>query len=295
MRRLLFFGLIALAAFSALVYAGNLGWGPLVITREGEQKLVLVFGNVVSTLTKPGLSLRVPLISDVVTFDQRRLYLNAEPLPIQTRDEERIVVDDYVIWRIADPQAFYVSFPTGLPQAEAQIDRVVRADLREVVGRRTLAEILTTARSEIMESITRQSDGELRPAGIAIDDVRLNRTELPPGTEKNVYERMRTERERLARKLRAEGDEQGRRIRAQADGQARVIVAEATRDADIARGQGDAEAARIYAEAYSSDPEFYGFVRSLEAYKKTLGPGTTLVLPPSAEFFRLLESEGPRR
>jgi membrane protease subunit HflC len=164
-----------------------------------------------------------------------------------------------------------------------------------VVGRRTLAEILTTARPEIMKSITRQSDGELRSAGITIDDVRINRTELPPGTEKNVYERMRTERQRLARKLRAEGDEEGRRIRAQADGQARVIVADATRDAEIVRGQGDAEAARIYGEAYSSDPEFYGFVRSLEAYKKTLGPGTTLVLPPSAEFFRLLESAGPPR
>lgn len=295
MRRVLFFGLVALAVFAALVYAGNLGWGPLVITREDQQQLVLVFGKPVSILTRPGLSLRLPLLSDVVTFDKRRLYLNAEPLPIQTRDEERIVVDNYVVWRISDPLAFYQSFPTGRAQAESQIDRVVRADLREVVGRRTLAEVLTTARSEIMESITKQSDSELQQAGIAIDDVRINRTELPSGTESNVYARMRTERERLARKLRAEGEEGGRRIRAQADGEARVLVAEATRDAEVTRGQGDADAARIYAEAYSSDPDFYGFVRGLEAYRKALGPGTTLVLPPTAEFFRLLESEGSRR
>jgi len=124
--------------------------------------------------------------------------------------------------------------------------------------------------------------------------VRINRTELPDDTLANVYARMRTERQRLARKYRAEGDEEGRRLRAEADRDAQVIVAEAQRDADILRGEGDAEAARIYAEAYSADEEFYDFVRSLEAYRKTIGSNTTLVLPPDSEFFRLFGSSSAR-
>jgi membrane protease subunit HflC len=146
---------------------------------------------------------------------------------------------------------------------------------------------------EIMTTITQQSDLELRPRGIEVVDVRINRTELPPGTIENVYARMRTERERLARKLRAEGEEEARRIRAEADRDARVLRAEARRDAEVTSGRGDADAARIYAEAYSRDVEFYGFVRSLEAYRKTIGAKTTLVLPPSSEFFKLFESGKP--
>jgi membrane protease subunit HflC len=125
-----------------------------------------------------------------------------------------------------------------------------------------------------------------------IRDVRINRTELPPATTQNVYARMRTERERLARKYRAEGDEEGRTIHAQADRDALVTVADARKDAEILRGEGDALAAGIYAEAYNADPEFYGFVRSLEAYRKTIGKGTTMVLPPSSEFFRAFQDPG---
>jgi membrane protease subunit HflC len=231
-----------------MVVASERGIGPLLITREGEQKLILRFGDPRDKATSPGVSWRIPLIDDVRTFERRQLYLNMEPLPIQTRDEERIVVDNYIVWRIEDPLVFYASFPTGTDQANFQIDRVVRADVREVIGQHTLSDIVT----------------------------------------------VRAERQRLARKYRAEGDEQARTIRAEADRGARVIVAEARRDAEVARGKGDAEAARIYADAFETDPEFYGFRRNLEAYRKTIGAGTTLVLPPSHEFFRLFETSAPR-
>jgi membrane protease subunit HflC len=289
-RRLLSLLLVAVAAAAALVWAGGLGIGPVLVTREGEQKMVLLFGNPMTIRTEPGLYGRIPLLTEVRTFESRLLYLNAEALPIQTRDKERIVVDNYVVWRISDPLLFYASFPNGLSQAEDRIGRTVKADLREVIGQRTLAEVVTSARVEIMSAITAQTREGLLEYGVVVEDVRINRTELPKATEENVYARMRAERERLARKYRAEGEEEGRRIRAEADRKARVIVAEAGRDATMLRGEGDADAARIYAEAYSSDPEFYGFARSLEAYRKTIDGNTTLVLPPDAEFFRLFGS-----
>jgi membrane protease subunit HflC len=290
MRRLLFLGLVLLAAFAALVWLGSTGVGPLVITREGEQKIVLRFGDPVSVVTQPGISLRIPLLDDVLTYDARRLYLNAEPLQVQTRDQEPLVVDNYVIWRIADPLLFRRSFPLGRAPAEEQVDRVVRSDLRDVIGKYTLQEVVTAKRVEIMQEIAAKSGASLAGFGIRLDDVRLNRTELPPATEENVYARMRTERERLARKGRAEGQEEGKRLRADAERQALVIVAEAKRDADVLRGEGDAEAARIYAGAYGKDADFYRFVRSLEAYRKTIDGRTTLVVPPESEFFQILGS-----
>jgi membrane protease subunit HflC len=153
--------------------------------------------------------------------------------------------------------------------------------------------VLKDERQAIMDEITRNALAELRREGIEIADVRINRTELPAGADQSVYNRMKTERERLAKKSRAEGDESARRIRASADREARVIVAEAQRDAEVARGAGDAVAARIYAEAYGAAPEFYAFVRSLEAYRKTLGEGTTLVLSPDSEFFQFIQQTEP--
>ena len=294
MRRYLFGLLVISAICAALVWAGEVGVGPVVITREGEQKVVLLFGSPVSVQTEPGLSLRVPLLSTVLTFDRRFLYSNSEPQQMQTRDAERPLVDHYVVWRIADPLKFFASFPSGMSQAEAQIDRVTRSDLREVVGTKTLAEVVTTERERVMKEITEKSRASLAEFGIEVRDVRINRTELPPGTEENVYARMRSQREQLARKYRAEGDQEGRRIRAEADRDSLVTVADAQRDADILRGEGEAESARIYAEAHSIAPEFYGFVRRLDAYKKTIGEKTTLVVPPSNDFFDLLQSYQPK-
>jgi len=294
MRRILFGLLVVSAICAALVWAGEVGVGPVVITREGEQKIVLLFGSPVSVQTEPGLSLRAPLVSNVLTFDRRFLYFNSEPQQMQTRDAERPLVDHYVVWRIADPLKFFASFPAGMSQAEAQIDRVTRSDLREVVGTKTLAEVVTTERERVMKEITELSAASLAEFGIEVRDVRINRTELPPGTEENVYARMRSQREQLARKYRAEGDQEGRRIRAEADRDSLVTVADAQRDADVLRGEGEAESARIYAEAHSIAPEFYGFVRRLDAYKKTIGDKTTLVVPPSNDFFDLLQSYQPK-
>ena len=296
MKRLLVPLLLLVVALTGLVAAGTYDVGPVVITQEGHQKIILMFGDP-RKITTPGPDLRIPLLEETRTFERRLLYLNTEPLPIQTEDQERLVVDNYVVWRIADPVLYFASFPADslgdTQQAESQIDRVIRAGVREVVGRHTLTEVVSDLRVDIMQQITRRMDDALDKYGIEVRDVRINRTELPATTEQNVFARMKTERERLARKHRAEGEEQARRIRAEADREARVIVAHANRDGEMARGVGDAEAARIYAAAYSKAPEFYDFTRSLEAYRKTIGDHTTLVLSPDAEFFRFLQSATP--
>jgi membrane protease subunit HflC len=294
MKRLLL-AVVALAALTTgLVAAGNVGIGPLVITREDEQKLIL-FLSQARRVTRPGPSLRWPLLETEETYDRRWLYLDTEPDTLQTRDGEQLRVDNYAMWRIADPIAFKRAFPNGVIEAEKRIDRAVRDDVREVLGRHTLEQVLNVEREPIMREITGRTRNKVGEFGIEVADVRINQTELPEGTEESVYARMKTERERLGRKNRAEGEERARRIRAEADREARVIVAGAQRDAEIARGQGEAEAARIYAEAYATDPEFYAFQRSLEAYRKSIDERTTLVLSPDAEFFRLFESATPER
>lgn len=293
MRRLLILLLVLGGAFVGLVAAGNRGFGPLVITREDQQKIVLTFGAQVRTVTEPGLSLYLPFVEKLETYDRRWLYLDTEAVPIQTKDGEQLNVDNYIVWRIARPVQFRRSFPGGMADAEARIDRAVRDDVREVIGRHTLDNVLTDLRTEIMEEIAAKSRDALTQFGIEVSDVRIKRTDLPEQTEDSVYARMRTERQRLAREKRAEGEEQARRIRAETDREARVIVAEARRDAEIARGEGDAEATRIYAEAFGSDPEFYDLMRSLEAYRKTIDAKTTIVTSPNNEFFRFLEGTSP--
>jgi membrane protease subunit HflC len=285
----LFLLLVLLAAGAALVWAGSLGIGPVLITREGEQKIVLFFGSPVRVQPKPGVWWRLPLLTEVRTFDGRYLYLNTPSSEVPTRDQERIEVDNYVVWRIQDPLRFYESFPGGMTQAEERINEVVRSNVREVIGQHTITEVLTDKRVPIVETITSQALQDLADNGIEVRDVRINRTELPAGTIENVYARMRTERERQGRKYRAEGEEEGRRIRADADREAQVTVAEARRDAEVMRGEGDAKAAAIFSGAYAADADFYNFVRSLEAYRKTMGKGTTIVVPPSSEFFQVFQ------
>jgi membrane protease subunit HflC len=288
MRRVILLLFALVAVLMGLIAMGSAGWGPVVITREGEQKILLMFGKALA-VTTPGVFGRVPLLMDVETYPSLKLYLNVDPESIQTRDQERIVIDNYVVWRIVDPVEFRGSFPQGLELAKQQINRVVKAAVREVVGKRTLLEVLTDERENIRQAITERTAKSLVEDGIEIEDVRINRTELPPATEKNVFARMKTDRTRLARKSRAEGEQEARTIRADADREARVTVANANKEGEIARGEGDAEAARIYAEAYSRNPDFYAFLRSMEAYRKTIGKGTTLVLSPDSEFFRYLD------
>ena len=295
MRRIALGLVLVAGAFSALLVGGHHDFGPLVVTREGQQKTIF-FLNEARRVTTPGLDWRWPApLGSVRTWPSRWLHLNTEPDTVQTTDGEQLIVDNYAMWRIADAVQFQRSFPSGEVEAEKRIDRAVRDDVREVMGRYTLTDVIKGRREALMREITEKTRSEVAGFGIEIADIRINRTDLPGETLGSVYARMSTERERLAKKNRSEGEEQARRIRAEADRDARIILANANRDSEIARGEGDAKATRIYAEAYGSDPDFYSFVRSLQAYRKSIDGKTTLVLSPDSEFFRFLKSSDPDR
>lgn len=297
MRRLLFGLLVFVAVFVGLLWAAQYDAGPIIITREYEQKLVLRFGDPVKILDEPGLSWRIPLLDQVLVYDRRLQYLDAQPVEMLIARGDKLIVNYYAVWRIADPLRFRENFPQVPPRDMQKADDRIQAKVRSLVGDKigglTLDQLL--ARSELLETLAAESSAELVGQGVEVIDVRLNRTELPRNAEPAAYDQMREQRRARARQFRVEGEREARRIRAEAERHARTTVAEARRDAEILRGEGDAESARIYAEAYGRDPEFYSFQRSLEAYRKAIGAGTTLVLPPDHEFFQFLEPDGGGR
>ncbi len=253
------------------------------------QAVVVQLGDPVRTITEPGLYLKLPLVQDVLYFDKRLLDYEASPKEILTKDKQQLVVDNYSRWRIDDPLQFYRTVRNEAG-AQSRLDDIVYSDLRETLGRHTLSDIVSGQRATLMEQVTAASDAKSRAYGIRVVDVRIKRADLPEKNELNVFNRMRTERERQAKRFRAEGDEEARKIRSDADKQVRILTADARQKSDVARGEGDALAVKIFADAYGRDPEFYEFVRAMDAYRKTIDEGTTLILSTNSDFFRWLSS-----
>lgn len=293
MRRLVLPLLVLAGLAGGLLWAGNYGYGPFVIVREDQIKMLLRFGEVVQTLDEPGLAFRIPGLDDVLTYDARLQYLNAAPVEKLARGGEKLIIDFYAVWRIADAHAFRRSYPRGPLQAEQRIQETVNSLVGAKIGSLTRAQLL--ARSEVISTLDEESDAELESTGVDVVDVRLNRIELPRAAEPAAYKQMREQRRAVSRERRAAGERRAREIRAKADREAELTVAEARSKAEITRGEGDAEAARIYGEAYGKDADFYAFVRSLEAYRSSLKGRTTLVLPPDHEFFRFLDPQAQLR
>ena len=258
------------------------------------QAVVVQLGDPVRTVREPGLYLKLPLIQEVLYFDRRILDYDAQPREILTIDKQQLLIDNYARFRIIDPLQYYRTVRNE-PGAQSRLDDILYSNVRETLGRHTLREIVSEKRTELLEQVTKRSDENARGYGIEVIDVRIKRADLPEKNEQNVFSRMRTERERLAKKFRAEGEEEARKITSGADKDVRILMADARKQGDIERGTGDALAVKIFADAYGRDPSFYEFVRTLEAYRKTLGEGTTLILSPSSEFFRLLKESGGRR
>jgi len=256
------------------------------------QAVVVQLGDPVRTITEPGLYAKVPLIQDVLYFDKRLLDYEASPKEILTKDKQQLVVDNYSRWSIDDPLLFYRTVRNEAG-AQSRLDDIVYSDLRETLGRHTLSDIVSGARSDLMKEVTAAADMKTRAYGIRLIDVRIKRADLPEKNELNVFNRMRTERERQAKRFRAEGDEEARKVRSDADKQVRILTADARQKADVTRGEGDALAVKIFADAYGRDPEFYDFVRSMDAYRKTIDTDTTLILSTDSEFFRWLSKSTP--
>jgi HflC protein len=264
----------------------------LFIVHQAEQALVLRLGAHRATIKEPGLHVKWPFIEDVVRYDLRLLSLEPPAEEIILGDQKRIVVDTYTRYRIADPLKFYQALRTEA-NARNQLTQVVSSALRQAMGQIMLPSLLSDERTKLITDIQKEVAERATNYGIAVADVRIRRADLPEETSQAIYDRMKSERERQAKELRAQGYEWGQQIRARADRERTVILAEATRSANVLRSQGDAEASRIYNEAYGRDAKFYDFYRSLESYRKTLTDGnTTLVLSPDSDFFRFFNG-GP--
>jgi modulator of FtsH protease HflC len=265
------------------------GWNLMAYTvAQWQQAIVVQLGEPVRTVQEPGLYFKLPLVQDVLYFDKRLLAYDASPKGILTKDKQQLVVDNFSRWRIRDPLQFYrtVRDEGG---AQSRLDDVIYSIVRENLGRHTLREIMNEKRTEVMAEVTKESDAKARDYGIEVTDVRIKRADLPEKNELNVFDRMRAERERQAKKFRAEGDEEARKIRSESDKDVQILMAEARKQAEITRGAGDAQAVKIFADAYGRDPDFYQLVRTLEAYRKSITDGTTVVLSPNSEFFRYLK------
>ncbi|MGH8173796.1 MAG: protease modulator HflC [Rhodanobacteraceae bacterium] len=262
------------------------------IVNEGQVAILLQFGRIVDTGFKPGLHFKLPLIQQVQRFDRRILTLDSAPERYLTSEKKDVNVDFFVKWRISDPSSFYTAVAGDETRAQQRLGPIVKDGLRTAINSRTLQEVVSSARYDLTQALVQAANRDAKGLGIEIVDVRIKRIDLPEESSvlRSVYERMRSERKQVADSLRAEGNEAAERIRAEADRGAQVIRAEASRDAAKTRGEGDAKAAEIYASSYGRDPEFYGFYRSLEAYRDSLTTqNSVLVLDPKSEFLRYLQ------
>ncbi|HQU14736.1 MAG: protease modulator HflC [Gammaproteobacteria bacterium] len=268
-----------------------------VYTVDQRQRAVLFrLGEIVRTDLKPGLHFKIPFYNKVRKFDARLLTLDAQPERLLTSEKKNVIVDSFVMWRISNPATFYKATGGDELQAAARLDQIIKNGLRDEFGVRTIQDVVSGERSQVMSAMTQLANEKAAGLGITIVDVRIKRINLPKEVSQSVFQRMKAERERVARDFRSRGQEAAERIRAEADRQRTVILAEANRDADETRGAGDAAATAIYAKAYEQDPEFYAFYRSLRTYRKVFGnKDNLLVLQPNGELFRYFNEAGGKR
>ena len=253
---------------------------------ETQQALIVRLGKPMGVAGAPGLKFKMPLIDSVITYDARLLPLDPPADQIILGDQKRLEVDTYTRYRIADPLRFYQSVRT-LEQARAQLTQLVGSSLRRELGRVPLRALLSEERTRIVDAVQHEVAEKAQPLGIEVQEVRIHRADLPFETSQAIYDRMKSEREREAKELRAQGFEWAQQIQAKADRERTVILSEAQRNGKIRRAEGDAQAARLFADAYGKDPQFYKFYHSLQTYRQALADaGPTLVLSPNADFLR---------
>jgi membrane protease subunit HflC len=280
---------IRVAVLAVLVLVGLLFvQQSLFIVDQTQQALVIQLGHPLDKVYRPGLHAKLPFIQNVVYFEARILDYDARPAEALTSDLKSIVLDNYARWKIVDPLQFYRTMRTE-SNAQARLDAVIYSQIRAHVGRHTLTEVVAAERTSIMDSVTERASQQMKEFGIEIVDVRIKRTDLPAENQRAIFDRMRAERERQATQYRSEGSEESTKIRSEADKEKAVILAEANKQAHVLRGQGDAEAARIYAEAFSRSPEFFSFQRGLEALRKSLGENTRMVLTPDSPLLKPIQ------
>lgn len=260
--------------------------GSLFTVREDQMAVLFRLGEIQRSDYGPGLHFKAPLVNNVIKFDARILSLDTQPERFLTSEKKDVLVDSVVKWRIRDVRAYYTSTRGDELRAQQALGQIIKDRMRDEFNKRTLQQVVADQRDEMMANLTKSVTDAAAKLGVEVVDVRIKRIDLPEQVLESVFSRMRSERTQVANKLRSEGGEAGERLRAEVDRRVQVMLAEAERDAQRLRGEGDARAAQIYAEAYGSDPEFYAFHRSLEAYRSSFKQqGNVMVLDPNSEFF----------
>ncbi|MCG7534438.1 protease modulator HflC [Pseudoalteromonas sp. OOF1S-7] len=281
-----------------LIIAAFMTFSSVFVVTEGQRAIVLLFSKVQkdsqdnAVVYEPGLHLKVPFFSQVRRIDARIQTLDGAPDRFVTSEKKDLIVDSFVKWRVNDFSAYYLRARGDKQYAETLLKQKVNNGLRTNFGSRTIKEIVSGERSELMEEALVQASESAQELGIEVLDVRVKQINLPNEVSNSIFQRMRAERTAVAKEHRSEGQEKAEIIRAEVDRRVTVMLADAERNARAVRGQGDALAAKIYADAYNKDPEFFGFVRSLEAYRNTFtSKGDVMVLSPDSEFFDYMKAK----
>lgn len=283
----------AMYVIPALVVVVGVALSSVFIVDERKKAMVLQFGKVIQIKETSGLGFKLPLLQDVVFYEDRILGLQTRPIEVTLLSDRRLVVDAFARWRIVDLEKFRQSVGTsGEERAQALLSNILSQAIPEVLGNSTQEQVLSVDRTELMNQILTIAKREGEALGIDVIDVRLTRTDLPEQNLEASFARMRAERERDAADEKARGGEAAQKVRASADRTVVELTSDARRQADVIRGEADADRNRILAEAYGRDPEFFAFFRSLSAYEVSLkGENSSMVMQPDSEFFNYLRSE----
>jgi len=259
---------------------------------ETQTAIKLRLGEIVTVETTPGLKFKTPFVNNVVKFDKRIQTLDAPAERFLTGEKKNVIVDSYVKWRIVDAEQFYKSTGGNIARTNNRLAQIIKTGLKSEFSKRTIADVVSGERSEIMANILKMANNDIVEFGIKVIDVRIKRIDLSQEVSNSVYRRMQAERQRVAKEFRSKGAEEAEIIRAAADKKRTIILANAYRDSEIIRGEGDAVSANNYAQAYNKNADFYSFYRSLESYKKSFGQNNDImVLNPNTEFFRHFNPE----
>jgi len=275
-----------------LVVAGFAVFLSLFVVKEINQAIVLQFGDPKKVIVKPGLQFKIPFIQNVVFLDRRILNLDAPPEEVIASDQKRLIVDAYARFKIIDPLKFYISVGDERV-ARSRLSTIINSRIRSVLGKQSLATLLSEDRTKQMTIIQEGVNTEAQNFGIEIIDVRIKRADLPQANSEAIYKRMQTEREREAKEFRAKGAEMAVTITSTADKEVTVLLANAKKQSEIMKGEGDGQRNKIFAEAFGKDPEFFAFYRAMQAYENALiGGDTSLILSPDSDFFKFFGNAG---
>ena len=275
-----------------IVVAGFAVYLSLFVVKEINQAIVLQFGDPKKVIAEPGLQVKIPFIQNVVYLDRRILSLDPEPEEVIASDQKRLIVDAYARFKIVDPLKFYISVGDERV-ARSRLATIINSRIRSVLGKQSLATLLSEDRTKQMAIIQEGVNAEAEKFGITIIDVRIKRADLPQANSEAIYKRMQTEREREAKEFRAKGAEMAVTITSTADKEVTVLLANAKKQSEIMKGEGDGQRNNIFAKAFGKDPEFFAFYRAMQAYEKALiGGDTSLILSPDSDFFKFFGDTG---